>query len=151
MSRITLTAASRIGRVRNNNEDMVLAFNKFIRSDIYATEFLTENTDTSERILQSIGADELAHERNPQLKENQTMKKLLKSAYSYFEGKKILEGKNVPEVLESLDNGKLKKELKTHLEKEFKAEMERNKNANRLVIQTADPVQVQPQAPHIGS
>lgn len=45
MSRITLTAASRIGRVRNNNEDMVLAFNKFIRSDIYATEFLTENTD----------------------------------------------------------------------------------------------------------
>lgn len=120
-------------------------------SQVTVMQLLTENTDTSERILLSIGADELAHERNPQLKENQTMKKLLKSAYSYFEGKKILEGKNVPEVLESLDNGKLKKELKTHLEKEFKAEMERNKNANRLVIQTADPVQVQPQAPHIGS
>lgn len=45
MSKITLTAASRIGCVRSNNEDMVLAYDKFIRSDVYRTEFLTENTD----------------------------------------------------------------------------------------------------------
>lgn len=45
MSKITLTAASRIGCVRSNNEDMVLAYDKFLRSDVYCTEFLTENTD----------------------------------------------------------------------------------------------------------
>lgn len=45
MSKITLTAASRIGCVRSNNEDMVLAYDKFLRSDVYCTEFLTENTE----------------------------------------------------------------------------------------------------------
>ena len=45
MSRITLTAASRVGCVRSNNEDMVLAYDKFVRSDAYRTEFETENTD----------------------------------------------------------------------------------------------------------
>ncbi len=45
MSRIVLTAASRVGCVRSNNEDMVLAYDKFIRSDAYQTEFMTENTD----------------------------------------------------------------------------------------------------------
>lgn len=45
MSRIILTAASRVGRVRSNNEDMVLAYDKFIRSDLYGTEFSTENSD----------------------------------------------------------------------------------------------------------
>ena len=43
MSRITLTAASRIGCVRSNNEDMVLAFDKLVRSEAYETEFMTEN------------------------------------------------------------------------------------------------------------
>ncbi len=45
MSRIILTAASRVGCVRSNNEDMVLAYDKFIRSDAHQTEFLTENID----------------------------------------------------------------------------------------------------------
>lgn len=45
MSRIILTAASRIGCVRNNNEDMILACDKLVRSDIYATEWMTENLD----------------------------------------------------------------------------------------------------------
>ncbi len=45
MSRIVLTAASRVGCVRSNNEDMVLAYDKFVRSDAYQTEFMTENTD----------------------------------------------------------------------------------------------------------
>jgi len=45
MSRIVLTAASRVGCVRSNNEDMVLAYDKFVRSDVYGTEFMTENTD----------------------------------------------------------------------------------------------------------
>ena len=45
MSRITLTAASRVGCVRTNNEDMVLAYDKMVRSDAYQTEFLTENTE----------------------------------------------------------------------------------------------------------
>ncbi len=43
MSRITLSAASRVGCVRSNNEDMVLAYNKYVRSDAYVTEFYTEN------------------------------------------------------------------------------------------------------------
>ena len=45
MSRIILTAASRVGCVRSNNEDMVLAYDKFVRSDAYRTEFMTENTE----------------------------------------------------------------------------------------------------------
>jgi protein phosphatase len=45
MSRIVLTAASRVGCVRTNNEDMVLAYNKMIRSEAYATEFESENMD----------------------------------------------------------------------------------------------------------
>ena len=45
MSRIVLTAASRVGCIRSNNEDMVLAYDKFVRSDAYRTEFLTENTE----------------------------------------------------------------------------------------------------------
>ncbi|MBQ8706132.1 MAG: serine/threonine-protein phosphatase [Paludibacteraceae bacterium] len=45
MSRIVLTAASRVGCVRSNNEDMVLAYDKFVRSEAYHTEFMTENVD----------------------------------------------------------------------------------------------------------
>lgn len=45
MSRIILSAASRVGNVRSNNEDMILAYDKFIRSDVYSTEFMTENND----------------------------------------------------------------------------------------------------------
>ncbi len=45
MSRVLLTAASRVGCVRNNNEDMVYAYDKFVRSDVYRTEFMTENTE----------------------------------------------------------------------------------------------------------
>lgn len=45
MSRIILTAASRVGCVRSNNEDMVLAYDKFVRSDAHQTEFMTENID----------------------------------------------------------------------------------------------------------
>ena len=45
MSRILLTAASRVGCVRSNNEDMILAYDKLIRSDAYHTEWMTENTD----------------------------------------------------------------------------------------------------------
>ena len=43
MSKIVLTAASRVGCVRSNNEDMVLAFDKLVRSEAYETEFMTEN------------------------------------------------------------------------------------------------------------
>ena len=45
MSRIILSAASRVGNVRSNNEDMILAYDKFVRSDVYGTEFMTENSD----------------------------------------------------------------------------------------------------------
>ena len=45
MSKIVLTAASRVGCVRSNNEDMVLAYDKFVRSEAYQTEFMTENID----------------------------------------------------------------------------------------------------------
>ncbi|MBQ3767763.1 MAG: serine/threonine-protein phosphatase [Prevotella sp.] len=45
MSIIKLTAASRIGCVRTNNEDMILAYDKLVRSDVYATEFASENMD----------------------------------------------------------------------------------------------------------
>lgn len=42
---IVLTAASRVGCVRSNNEDMVLAYDKLLRSDVYATQFMAENHD----------------------------------------------------------------------------------------------------------
>lgn len=45
MSRIVLTAASRVGCVRSNNEDMVLAYNQLIRSDACQFEFMTEHRD----------------------------------------------------------------------------------------------------------
>ncbi len=45
MSRIVLTAASRVGCVRSNNEDMVLAYDKFVRGEAYHTELMTENLD----------------------------------------------------------------------------------------------------------
>lgn len=45
MSRIILTASSRVGCVRSNNEDMILAYDRFVRSDVYTTEFMTENID----------------------------------------------------------------------------------------------------------
>ena len=45
MSKIMLTAASRVGCVRVNNEDMVLAYDELVRSDAHQTELYTENTD----------------------------------------------------------------------------------------------------------
>lgn len=45
MSKIVLTAASRVGCVRSNNEDMILAYDKFIRSEAYKTELQTESID----------------------------------------------------------------------------------------------------------
>ncbi len=45
MSEIVLTAASRVGCVRSNNEDMVLAYDKFVRSEAYHTTLIAENVD----------------------------------------------------------------------------------------------------------
>ena len=45
MSKIVITAACRVGCVRVNNEDMVLVFDKLVRSDVYKTEVRTENLD----------------------------------------------------------------------------------------------------------
>ena len=45
MSKFCVTAASRVGCVRSNNEDMVLAYDKFIRSDVYETEVSTDYLD----------------------------------------------------------------------------------------------------------
>ena len=45
MSKIVLTAASRVGNVRSNNEDLILAYDRFIRSDIYQTVLAPENLD----------------------------------------------------------------------------------------------------------
>jgi protein phosphatase len=45
MSKIVLTAASRVGKVRSNNEDMILAYDKYIRSDIYQTVLSPDNLD----------------------------------------------------------------------------------------------------------
>ena len=45
MSKIVLTATSRVGNVRSNNEDMILAYDSFIRSDIYQTVLAPENLD----------------------------------------------------------------------------------------------------------
>jgi protein phosphatase len=45
MSKIVLTAASRVGKVRSNNEDMILAYDKYIRSDIYQTMLAPDNLD----------------------------------------------------------------------------------------------------------
>ena len=45
MDKIVLTAASRVGNVRSNNEDMILAYDKFIRSDIYQTVLASETLD----------------------------------------------------------------------------------------------------------
>ena len=45
MSKIVLTAASRVGNVRSNNEDMILAYDKYIRSDIYQTVLSPDNLD----------------------------------------------------------------------------------------------------------
>ena len=45
MSKIVLTAASRVGNVRSNNEDMILAYDRYIRSDIYQTVLAPENLD----------------------------------------------------------------------------------------------------------
>ena len=45
MSKIVLTAASRVGCIRSNNEDMILAYDRFIRSDIYQTVLAPESLD----------------------------------------------------------------------------------------------------------
>lgn len=45
MSKIVLSAASRVGCIRSNNEDMVLAYDRFIRSDAYQTELSPESLD----------------------------------------------------------------------------------------------------------
>ena len=45
MNKIVLTAASRVGNVRSNNEDMILAFDKYVRSDIHQTVLAPGNLD----------------------------------------------------------------------------------------------------------
>lgn len=45
MSKINLSAASRIGCIRSNNEDMVLAYDRFIRSEIYQTTITSDILD----------------------------------------------------------------------------------------------------------
>ena len=45
MSKIVLTAVSRVGCVRSNNEDMILAYDAFVRSEAYKTELQTETID----------------------------------------------------------------------------------------------------------
>ena len=42
---ITFSAACRVGCVRTNNEDMVLAYDRLLRGDVYQSEIRTENVD----------------------------------------------------------------------------------------------------------
>ena len=72
MSRIVLTAASRVGCVRSNNEDMVLAYDKLVRSDAYRTEFMTENT---ERFVIAL-ADGMGGHRAGEVASEQTLNSL---------------------------------------------------------------------------
>ena len=72
MSRITLTAASRVGCVRSNNEDMIFAYDKFVRSDAYRTEFMTEN---SERFLIAL-ADGMGGHNAGEVASEQTLSSL---------------------------------------------------------------------------
>lgn len=72
MSRITLTAASRVGCVRSNNEDMVLAYDKLVRSDAYQTEFMTENT---QRFVIAL-ADGMGGHRAGEVASEQTLRSL---------------------------------------------------------------------------
>ena len=106
-------------------------------------QLLLDASPTAERTLQSIAADELAHSRNDALKGDKTMKQLTNSAYKFFEGKKILEQGNIKEVLEKLDSGSLKNDLKKHLETQFKTELERANAEKKPGIQMADPPQAQ--------
>lgn len=72
MSRIVLTAASRVGCIRNNNEDMVLAYDKMVRSDAYRTEFMTEN---NERFVIAL-ADGMGGHRAGEVASEQTLSSL---------------------------------------------------------------------------
>ena len=72
MSRIVLTAASRVGCVRSNNEDMVLAYDKLVRSDAYRTEFMTEN---NERFVIAL-ADGMGGHRAGEVASEQVLKSL---------------------------------------------------------------------------
>ena len=45
MSKITITASSRVGCIRSNNEDMILVENKYVRSEACDLQFFTENKD----------------------------------------------------------------------------------------------------------
>lgn len=72
MSRIVLTAASRVGCIRSNNEDMVLAYDKFVRSDAYRTEFMTEN---NERFVIAL-ADGMGGHRAGEVASEQTLDSL---------------------------------------------------------------------------
>ena len=65
MSRIVLTAASRVGCIRTNNEDMVLAYDKQVRSEAYCTEFESENTD---RFVIAVADGMVLHFRRRDLK-----------------------------------------------------------------------------------
>lgn len=72
MSRIVLSAASRVGCVRSNNEDMVFAYDKFVRSDAYRTEFMTENTERFTIAL----ADGMGGHRAGEVASQQTLESL---------------------------------------------------------------------------
>jgi protein phosphatase len=72
MSRIVLTAASRVGCIRSNNEDMVLAYDKMVRSDAYRTEFMTEN---NERFVIAL-ADGMGGHRAGEVASEQTLSSL---------------------------------------------------------------------------
>lgn len=45
MRKIKVTASSRVGCIRSNNEDMILVEGRFVRSESYATELVTDITD----------------------------------------------------------------------------------------------------------
>ena len=45
MSKFDITAASRVGCIRSNNEDMVLVWDRYIRNDSYRTEIDTASLD----------------------------------------------------------------------------------------------------------
>lgn len=72
MSRIVLTTASRVGCIRSNNEDMVLAYDKMVRSDAYRTEFMTEN---NERFVIAL-ADGMGGHRAGEVASEQTLSSL---------------------------------------------------------------------------
>ncbi|MBR3039344.1 MAG: hypothetical protein IKI20_01620 [Lachnospiraceae bacterium] len=116
--------------MRMDAKGLKQTYNKL--TTIILTQMLYADNEVSDLIRQSMSADELLNNQDPQHDKQTTYKEVAKSVLKKLLNGKALEGDNIENTLRDLDNGKLAGHMTKEFAQEFVEKREQIKVADKL-------------------